>query len=364
MTQFSFNRALLLPVLALGLCLSACNEKKVVEAEKPGRPVIAQAVKFEQRNAAQSFVGTVRPKIESDLGFRVNGKVEKRLVQVGDKVVAGQPLATLDNVDLGLQKSQADAELKAALGSRRQANAALARAVTLRKQGWTTQAAFDQLRAASDEADGRVSRDEQALSIATNALAYATLNADGEGVVTATLIEPGQVVASGVPAIRVARLIGREAVVALPEFMVDRARTARASVSLWSQSGKTYSATLRELSPSADPATRTYQARFTIADAGPEVEFGMTANVTLSEDANNRIARLPLASLYNDGKGTSLWVVDTKTGAIVLKPVNVAGYDAEDVLIRDGVNDGDMVVTLGVQKLDAGQKVRILTSAL
>ncbi len=356
------------------LALTSCNERTINNNDtKSQRLVVAMAVKYEPTNAARSFVGVVRPQIESDLAFRVSGKVAKRLVQAGDKVKANQELAELDATDLHLTQQQAEAELKAALSSKAQASSAYERGVSLRKQGWTTTADLDRLKAAFDEANGRSTRAKQSLSLATNALGYAILLADSDGIVTSALIEAGQVVAAGTPVMRVAQSGARDVVVAIPEVFVDSVSKSQARVSLWSSRDKSYKAVLRELSPSADLATRTYQAKFTILDAPSQsefgklefgkLEFGMTATLILDSADASQIAKLPLSSLFNAGKGPSLWVVDVKTGALTLKPVNVAGYDAQNVLIKSGVEAGEMVVTLGVQKLDAGQKVRVVSDA-
>jgi RND family efflux transporter MFP subunit len=167
------------------------------------------------------------------------------------------------------------------------------------------------------------------------------------------------VVEAGQAAIRVARLSEKEAVIAIPEAQIGHIRDSVASLSLWSDPGRRYEAQLRELSPSADPATRTYLARFAIPQAGPEVQLGMTATVTVATPAAPLVARLPLSALYNQGSGPSVWVVDAE-GQLTLRPVTVAAYEARDVLIAEGVKDGDRVVTLGVQKLDAGQRVRVV----
>ena len=145
------------------------------------------------------------PRIESDLGFRVAGKVSKRLVEVGARVDIGQPLATLDEIDLRLQAEQAEAEYRAATGVLAQAAAAEARATELKQRGWSTQAQLDQAKATADEARARFSRAERSVDLTKNSLSYATLVSDAPGVVTATMIEPGQVVTAGQTAIRVAR---------------------------------------------------------------------------------------------------------------------------------------------------------------
>jgi RND family efflux transporter MFP subunit len=349
-------------LLALASGLAGCNESRADRTPPAGRPVMVAVVHYEAQVPARTFVGTVRPRIESDLGFRVGGKVSKRLVEVGALVEAGQPLATLDETDLRLQAEQAEAELSAAHGVLAQAAAAEIRAKELRQKGWSTDAQLDQAKAAADEARSRLDRGERSVDLTKNSLSYATLLADASGVVTATLIEPGQVVAAGQAAIRVARLAEREVVVAIPETLVLRAKTGVARVSLWSDPDRHYVARLRELAPSADPATRTFLAKFSLPDAGDNVQLGMTATLVLSDAATEQVARLPLSALFDQGSGPSVYVADANTGSVTLKPVSVKGYDSNDVLIGGGLDEGAKVVALGVQKLDPGQKVRVVSS--
>jgi RND family efflux transporter MFP subunit len=356
----SYSKLLAGVLLAsMAVALAGCNDSVAQKAE-PTRPVLVATAHYEAEAPERSFVGTIRPRIESDLGFRVPGKVAKRLVEVGQRVDVGQPLALLDEVDLKLQAEQAEAEQRAATGVLAQAAAAETRAKNLKASGWTTDAQLDQAKATADEARARLNRAERQVELTRNSLAYATLEADARGVVTATMIEPGQVVASGQTAIRVARLAEKEAVVAIPETLVDRAKTGSATVSLWSDPNRKYAAHLRELSPSADPATRTYLAKFSLPDVGDNVELGMTATLTLSDAETERVARLPLSALFRQGGDPSLYVVDDK-GDVTLQPVKVKAYDSNDVLISSGVPEGAKIVTLGVQKLDPGEKVRVVS---
>src|SRR3954453_6320299 len=205
----------------LALALVGCNEIAAQKSE-PGRPVLVATVHYEAETPERSFVGTIRPRIETDMGFRVPGKVARRLVEVGQAVDVGQPLATLDEVDLKLQAEQAEAEFRAATGVLAQASAAETRAKELRAKGWTTDAQMDQAKASADEARARLNRAERSVELTRNSLSYATLITDTRGVVTATLIEPGVVVASGQAAIRVARFAEKEAVVAIPETLIER----------------------------------------------------------------------------------------------------------------------------------------------
>jgi RND family efflux transporter MFP subunit len=345
---------------AMAIALAGCNDG-VAQKVEPTRPVLVATTHYEAETPERSFVGTIRPRIEADIGFRVAGKVAKRLVEVGQTVEVGQPLATLDEVDLKLQAEQATAELSAATGVLAQAGAAETRAKELRAKGWATDAQMDSARAAADEARARLNRAERSVELTRNSLSYATLEADARGVVTATMIDPGVVVAAGQTAIRVARFAEKEAVVAIPETLLERARTGTASVTLWSDPDKRYTAKLREIAPAADPATRTYLAKFSLPGAGDSVSLGMTATLTLADPATDRVAKLPLSALYNQGGSPSLYVVDD-AGSITLKPVTVKGYESERVVIADGVDEGARVVALGVQKLDPAQKVRVVSS--
>jgi RND family efflux transporter MFP subunit len=357
----SYSRLLAGASLALlAIALAGCNET-VAQKAAPLRPVLVATVHYEAESPERSFVGTIRPRIEADMGFRVPGKVAKRLVEVGQTVDLGQPLATLDEVDLKLQAEQADAELHAATGVLAQAAAAEQRAKDLRAKGWATDAQLDQAKATADEARARLNRAQRSVELTNNSLSYATLVADTRGVVTATLIEPGQVVASGQTSIRVARFGEKEAVVAIPETLLARAKEGVATVSLWSEPNKKYAAKLREIAPAADPATRTYLAKFSLPDAGDNVSLGMTATLTLSDPATMRVARLPLSALFNEGGNPSFYIVDGK-GDVTLKPVTVRSYESNDVVVIGGVDEGAKVVALGVQKLDPSQKVRVVSS--
>jgi RND family efflux transporter MFP subunit len=242
-----------------------------------------------------------------------------------------------------------------------QAAASERRASELRAKGWTTDVQMDQVRAAADEARGRVARAERSVDLTKNNLSYATLNADARGVVTATSIEPGQVVAAGQGVVRIARIAEKEVAIAMPETLVARAQTGEAHVSLWSDPDKKYVARLRELAPAADATTRTYLAKFSIPDATDDVKLGMTATLTLADPASERVARVPLSAIYNQGDGVSVFVTDG-TGFVEAKPVVIKAYETRDAIITSGVEEGATIVALGVHKLDSGQKVRVVSS--
>lgn len=351
-----FTPLRLVSVVVAGLVVAGC-QAETAPVDHPPRPVQVTSVAYEDAGKTRSFVGIVAPRTETDLAFRVGGKIVVRTVSVGDQVKAGAVVARLDPQDLALQVESAEAELSAATSNLAQASADLDRFETLKTSGYATVADFDRKAAAKAEAAARVERARRTLDLARHQAAYAELTADVDGVVTATPAEPGQVVAIGQPVVRLAHLGGKEAVIALPEDWFQHASGAPATVTLWSGNGRRYTARLRELSPQADPATRTYRARFTIDGADEAVAFGMTATVTLSEDAKGRVARLPLAAVMNHGTGPSVFVV-ADDGALALRPVTVAAFTEDAALLSAGVNDGEKVVTLGVQKLQPGQRVR------
>jgi RND family efflux transporter MFP subunit len=347
------------PLFALSLLplLAACNDLAQSADAKPERPVQVQKVAFEPGDVSREFVGVVRARYETDLGFRVAGKIVARTVNVGDRVRAGDVVARVDAEDFKLQVESARAELSAAMSSVAQTAADELRFRTLRERGYAAVADYDRKKTAKDEADGRLERAQRSLDLARNQLAYAELKADADGVITATMAEPGQVVAIGQGVVRLAHRGEKEALVALPETWLGEARKSVASIRLWSDPKRKFAAQLRELSPQADAATRTYAARFSIADPDDVVALGMTAIVTLAHASEDDVAKLPLSAIINRGNGPSVYVVATD-GALSLQPVTLASFNEDTALVTGGVQDGDKVVTLGVQKLVAGQRVR------
>jgi RND family efflux transporter MFP subunit len=337
--------------------LAACQDQAVSAVAKPERPVQVARVAFQPENAGGEFVGVVRARYETDLGFRVAGKITDRIVNVGDSVHADDVIARIDSKDLQLQVSSAEAEIAAATSNFAQATSDEQRFTTLRARGFAAVADYERKKSAKDEAEGRLERARRTLELARNQLAYAELKANADGVITATLAEPGQVVAIGQAVARLAQRGEMEAVVALPETWLGEARASQASVRLWSGPKRSFTARLRELSPQADTTTRTYAARFTIENTDETVALGMTATVTLSHGGAAAVAKLPLAAILNRGTGPAVYVIG-KADALELRPVTVASFTADTALLISGVDAGERVVTLGVQTLAAGQRVR------
>ena len=353
-----WRRLALALALALVSVLGGCGRSDETAKKEPDRPVLIQPVHLLPQGQVRDFVATIRPKVEADQGFRVTGKVVKRLVQVGARVKEGDVLALLDERDLRLQKEQTEAELAAAKMALAQAAGDEQRTLTLHKDGWTAPAAVDRVRAVAQEARGRVMRAERAVELSRNSLAYATLRADSDGVVTQTLIEPGQVVAAGQTAIRIARAGEFEAAVSLPEDVAAVANHGEATVTLWSKPDKQYQAKLRELSPTADAMTRTFAARYTILDPDAAISLGMSAVLDIKTPGARPMARVPLSALFNQGGGPSLWTIDSES-RLKLAPIEVVRYESDGVIVT-GVKEGEPIVVLGAHKLEAGRKVRTI----
>jgi RND family efflux transporter MFP subunit len=348
-----------LVVLVLLPVLADCTDQATSATARPDRPVQVERVRFEPAQTSHEFVGVVRARRETDLGFRVAGKITDRIVNVGDTVHAGDVVARIDPQDLELQVQSAEAELAAATSNLSDASAEEQRYANLKTRAAVAAADYDHKKAAKDEAIGRLERAQRALDLARNQLAYAELKADVDGVIMSTSAEVGQVVAIGQAVARLAHHGEMEAAVALPETMLAEARAAQASVRLWSDPDRQFKARLRELSPQADAMTRTYAARFTIEAPDQSVALGMTATLTLSRPNDGLIAKLPLAAVLNRGTGSTVYVVDP-SGELKQRPVTVASFTEDRALVTAGVNNGDEVVTLGVQKLVAGEKVRAI----
>jgi membrane fusion protein, multidrug efflux system len=322
------------------------------------RAVRVQEVKADATAGEQTYTGIVRARYETDLAFRVGAKITARHIEVGQRVAGGTVLFRLDPTDYRLAVKAAEADLTAGEAEVVQAAAEYDRQLRATRTGAGSSSDLDRARSALDVAGGRRDRAREALTLARNRLAYCDLAADADGVITTLPAEAGQVVAEGQVVARLARDGEREAVISLPENQATAARTARATATLWAAPGESFPAVLRELSPIADPVTRTYQARFTIQNPGPKVILGMTATVHLTPAGAATGYVLPLSSLLRTGDRPAVWVVDRPTGGLTLTPVDVREYRHETVVLSGGVKPGQWVVTAGVQKLDAGLTVR------
>jgi membrane fusion protein, multidrug efflux system len=350
-----------LSVFAMALLLVACSEKPPVVEDI--RPVRAMQISSAGAENMVELAGDIQPRYESRLGFRVGGKVIARQVEIGSVVKRGQVLMQIDPRDLQLSQSQANASVNAAASNLSLAKAEYERYRELRQKNFVSQAVLDAKEAAYKSALANHEQSNAALNIATNQNSYANLVADADGVVTALQAEAGQVVAAGTPVVQLARTGEKEARISIPEDQVELVRQVKEmQVRIWANQALVLRGQLRELSPVADPATRTYTAKISIPNAPPEVRLGMTATVSFITKANKNLIRLPLTALLNEKNQTSLWVIEN--GVVKSVPVQVGGVMGNEVVIASGVNAGQMIVTAGVNTLRPGQKVKVLGQEL
>lgn len=344
---------------AVVLSLSACGKAPETRPEEV-RPVrvlkLGEATSPSPRSV--EFAGEVRARYETRLAFRVGGKIVERSTEVGARVRQGQVLARLDPEDLAQAAAGVSAQVASVEAERELAAADLKRYTDLREKNFISQAEFDRRASALTTADARLRAVRAQYRQAANQTAYATLSADTAGVITAIEAEAGQVVAAGQTVARLARPGEKEVVIAVPESQHARLERARDfTVSLNALQGKTWKGRLRELSPVADPVTRTYAARITVLGAGEDVDLGMSARVAVADLEAQAGVELPIAALYSRGDTPQVWLVNADN-TVRLAPVTTRGVRGERVVVASGLAPGDRVVTAGAQLLRAGQRVR------
>jgi RND family efflux transporter MFP subunit len=333
-------------------------------AEPTLRPARVMEISYHVRGRSVVMAGTVVPHIESPLGFRVAGKIVERLVDLGSTVEAGQVIARLDPSDYRLAVDNARAAYAASEADYMRAKADHDRYLQLRNTSAFMQQTLDTRQSTAATALGRMDQARSQLAAAQNNLAYTELRADAAGVVTAVTAEVGQVMAQGQGVVKVARTDDLEILVGVPENRLASMRQVPgATFELWSDKGHKYAAKLRELSPSADPVTRTYPARFTVVERPLFIGIGMTATLTFERSDLEPVANVPLSAIFQHGTQPAVWVVDRATGQVALRDVVIARWRDDTAAIVSGVREGELVATAGVHKLEPGQKVRPLQQA-
>lgn len=357
MRHRTFTAAPAAPMLfgaALMLVLTACGNGPQVE-ESP-RPVLVThpggAV-----NGVSAFAGEVRAREESPLSFRVGGKLIERKVDVGAHVAAGQVLAILDAGDLEAQARAAQAQLAAAEADYGRARADQVRYSQLAKDQLVSRSTQDAQDAAAKAALGQVNAARANLEVARNQSAYTHLRAPSAGVIASRSAEAGQVVAAGQQVFALAADGAREVAFAVPEGAIATFKPGQqVLIELWSQSGQRWPGRVREVSPAADPASRTYAARVTVDAPAGTLELGQSARIYLPNHAASGLS-VPLAAVQRSANGTAVFVADLKSGTVKLRPVQTGAYGPERVPVSSGLQPGDWVVAAGGHLLRDGQQV-------
>ncbi|KRB92390.1 efflux RND transporter periplasmic adaptor subunit [Duganella sp. Root198D2] len=350
-------------VTVLPLALAACGEKPPADPRTAAPLVRAVGVESDVADA-RAFTGTVAARVQSDLGFRVAGKVTERLVDTGQAVKRGQALMRIDPSDLKLAVN-AQLEVVAAARARAQQTADdETRYRGLRGTGAISASAYDQAKAAADAAKAQLSAAESQAELARNASRYAELVADADGVVVDTLAEPGQVVNAGQAVVRVAHAGRREAVIQLPETLRPSVG-ATAQARLFGKEELAVPARLRQLSDAADRLTRTYEARYVLEGELSNAPLGstVTLQVPLANAQGRGGLRVPIGALFDAGKGPGVWLLAGEPAKVSWRPVVVQRLDDDSARVAGGLKPGDRIVALGAHLLHEGDQVRVAGQA-
>ena len=350
-----FTAIYIFPFFLLG-----CAENTQSDPRTSAPLVRVATVQDEVNSNSRVFTGTIGARVESDLGFRVSGKVIKRFVEAGQTVKRGQLLMRIDPVDLNLAAKAQQEAVEAARARAEQAEKDEARYRDLRGSGAISASAYDQIKAAADTARAQLSSSQAQARVALNASHYADLIADGDGTIMETLVEPGQVVSAGQTVIRLAHSGQREAIIQLPETLRP-AIGAIGQATLFGKENISVPAKLRQLSNTADQLTRTFEARFVLEGDLANAPLGSTVTVRISNQnrSSQHFLQVPVGSLLDKGKGAGVWVINGKTQKVTWRPVVVKQLDDEYAYVTGNIQSGDRIVALGAHLLREGESVRI-----
>ena len=344
----------------LALALSACQPADESEtAPAPIRPVRVVTVDELPGGEKVILTGTIQAQDDVSLGFRVGGQLIERTVNVGDPVSAGQVVARLDAQTERNAVDAARANLAAAMARLVEARNTVQRYQPMLERGFVARAQFDRAVEARDAAQAQVDAVTAQVATAENQLGFTTLTADGPGIVTARGAEPGEVVAAGQMIVRLAREGGRDAVFDVPARVIETASAENeVLVTLSTNPGVTATGRVREVSPEADPATRTFKVRVGLANPPEAMRLGSTVTGTVQLGGTAGIA-VPAAALTSSGGQPAVWVLDPGTETVALRNVDVVRHELDRVVVGQGLDVGEIVVTAGVQTLRPGQQVRL-----
>jgi membrane fusion protein, multidrug efflux system len=355
----------LLAVVCMTAVLAACS--KPAPTEEPVRAVKVITVGVNTFTSGYEFAGEVKAQVESRLGFRVGGKIIKRQAELGQRVKAGQVLAQLDPQDYKLAADAARAQLQVNATNRDLAAADYKRYKELKEQNFISGAELDRRESVLKAAQAQVEQAQSQLAVQGNQANYAVLVADVAGVVTAVEADPGQVVTAGTTVVRIAADGPRDVVFSVPEDKVAGIKLgAPLKVRGWAQSTQDGQAAMmaqvREVSASADPATRTYQVKLALDGKSPPPPLGATVYVLpegLGGVQGQQVIKLPTSALRQDGKASAVWLLDKTRMTIKSQTVQIATADGNEAVIAAGLQPGMLVVSSGVHVLSPGQKVTI-----
>jgi RND family efflux transporter MFP subunit len=337
--------------------VTGCKPENASIEVRPVRTVVVQAKPIDDDYQA---VGEVRPRYESELSFRVAGKVLARFVDVGAIVKRGDTLATLDTQDFQNRLRSAEAEVASAEAVLVEAQGTEARKAKLLSDGWTPQANYDTALRNLRSAEARLTSAKANLDLTRDQLRYTELKADFDGVITAVGAEAGQNVAAGQMIVKLARPGDKDGVFNVAETQFAQHRDEKPEVIVWPLANPELKieGQVREISPVADATTRTYTVKATLKNPPAQLRLGMSLVGRVKGSAASGV-QLPLSALFEKEGTPAVWLVDPASGGVMLRPVTVARYETDAVIIASGLRDGEVVVTAGINTLRDGERVRL-----
>ncbi len=347
---------LLIAISGVAALAMRTHEASAVSDPRQDAPLVRLVVPAQAAESERRFTGAVAARVQSNLGFRVPGKVIRRLVDVGQQVKEGQALMQIDESDLRLALT---AKRNAAIAARAvavQARSDEKRYAVLVQSVSVSPQRYEQAKAALDTAEAQLAAAEAEARVAENEAKYSTLEADADGTVVETLAEPGQVVSAGQVVVRLAHAGPREAVVSLPET-VRPAIGSLAEANVYGEGRRRSAARLRQLSDAADPQTRTYEARYVLDGDAAAAPLGATVTIRLASESVQPAVQVPLGAVLDDGGKTGVWIVDSATSTVRFRPVKLVWVSGETAVVS-GLSSGDPVVAIGVHLLRENAHVR------
>src|SRR6266699_1728925 len=356
-------------VVVIGLLpfvLAACSDAASSLSDPRTQPPLVRTEAVERSvQSERAFTGIVAARVQSDLGFRVPGKVLERLVNTGQTVKRGHTLMRIDPTDLTLAVRAHDEAVAAAGARARQTAADELLYRDLVAGGAVSASAYDKVKADAEAARAQLNAAEARADVARNETGYADLLADADGVVVETLAEPGQVAGAGQVVVRVARAGPREAIIELPETLRPAiGSTGRATLY---GSGLTGPAKLRQLSDAANRQTRTFEARYVLEDRLAVAPLGSTISMQISDGRSAPALQVPIGAIFDPGEGPGVWLVEGVEGdtpRVTRRAVQIASLSGEAASVIGDLKTGDRVVALGAHLLHEGERVRLTQSAV
>ncbi|MER8799332.1 efflux RND transporter periplasmic adaptor subunit [Mesorhizobium sp. M0998] len=350
----------LIVVAALGL--AGCSQEKA-EVKEIIRPVKVVEIAKASDTRQLSYSGSVRARTEMNLGFRINGKITERLVDIGDRVKPGDVLARVDPTDYELSVRSSQASLDAADRQVETVELTRKRAEQLYAKNFAPKSQLEQATLAYNQAVATRDSARSQLAQAQNQVRYTDLKADKNGIVTSVAADVGQVVGSGTPVVTVAIDGEKEVLIAVPETDIAEFKPGKTvKAGFWSDEALTLDGKVREVAGSADPQSRTFAVRVSLPN-DPRVLLGMTASIEAAVDNRQQLVSIPLAALAQKDSQSIVWTVDRNGGTVHAHPVKVAAFTPDGVSVADGLNPGDVVVAAGTQFMTENLKVKLTGDA-